>query len=891
MSFEYDKSYDVKWNEKWDKDGTYKFDYVDAINGHITQWYLGDKLPTSTLVTYVDNNGMISLLNVANDTAVTLVFNVINTSGSVLGRVYYQLMIQNNLKISINPALNANSVVDLYLGSEIYDHVGNTTVVDLLQSQEGLGVDAKYNNLFITLEQYSTGNTIAKGKALYNGDTNPDLGTGSQLSKSVVSDYLRFSIGEPYGDVDGKVEVKVDSVSAKLIISGNPSGSFRLNVSAANETGYGRSFVINVNKYDHTEAQFSDEINDKNGSGRASGETIDLFKDIGQQGTEESKQQGDFAFTSYRSAYGRESIKDLSILDSDATVTYQVKTFAYGTSVSAIKSSDWSEATEKTIKIETVTDPETEIYADGGILKVGLPSVKTSTSTESTQYQIVSYKLTVSYNNDTTNCYYAHYLVYNADQIKVNMSYSGETTETNRGKVITYGQDAWSSDGDGKTITLMDTNNKGLYASTTLVRSAGAPADWASKYNKYYVYNEESGIYSANTDTTYAPNKFYKLNDVAKYPDKYEFVIPEYNNGAGYRCDLAQDGVGKITATLPDNLFKNKADITIIIRAIEGGGNVVEDKWTIQAGTTITPYDSKPLSMFFLLSEIGQDLYQNCEIIGIGTDYNNFVTGGTKYSIKTISLVNGYTLEEVLYIGTDGNDVFDVEQYYYVLVGHSTAMSFTFNAGADYFINLTIDDNALKDTQGEITTNAKINLENFVTIWSYTGNKFNYSIPTGLSLDESDDYVEFDNDIITLSNVNKITESKFVDVTIKYNNDIRRSIKLYFNIVINARTKNDKGESIFNDGVLKYNEAIASAMDKQTDNILTNDEISTNLKKELLSLINFNDSPVVVDGVVDSVTLSRYSIKVSGVGTYYEITYTYTGATATYVRTLKMAKS
>ncbi len=52
--------------------------YVRTINGHVTQWRLGEELPFSNLVNESDvkSNGMISLLNVARDTSVTVVFDV-----------------------------------------------------------------------------------------------------------------------------------------------------------------------------------------------------------------------------------------------------------------------------------------------------------------------------------------------------------------------------------------------------------------------------------------------------------------------------------------------------------------------------------------------------------------------------------------------------------------------------------------------------------------------------------------------------------------------------------------------------------------------------------------------------------------------------------------------
>ena len=409
----------------------------------------------------------------------------------------------------------------------------------------------------------------------------------------------------------------------------------------------------------------------------------------------------------------------------------------------------------------------------------------------------------------------------------------------------------------------------------------------------YYSYDSNTGTFtSVPTGTAYAPNTYYTLNDIATNPGHYEFVIPEYNNGAGYICNLKLDGAEKITATLPNDLFKNKADIKIIIRAIDGGANVVEDEWTIQAGQTIIPYDSKPLSMFFLLSEIGQDLYQNYNIIGIGTSYNSFVEGGTYDSHSSQDLGDtDYELHTVLYKGSDGNNVFDVEETYYVLVGHSTVMSFAFNAGADYFINLTIDESNIIGNEASIKDFRK----NFVTIWSYSGGKFVDATPTGISvsgLSSPFSYNEAGNDTLTVSNINKITTNQWKPVII-YDGSISRTIQLYFNIVINARETDDDGNDIFDEasGVMVKNDSLASAMAEQGDNTLTNDEISNNLKKELLSLIKFNDSPVVVDGVVDSVTLSRYSIEVIKDGSYYKITYTYTGTSATYTRTLTMSAS
>ena len=248
----------------------YALEYVKPVNGHITKWALGQELPETKVVRYDNNNG-ISLLNVKETDGVpaTLVFNVVyGDNNAVVGRVFYQLMIKNNLKIGVNPILKDSNLINLYLGSEIYTikyqkiatqaeydiislsqiytyeegtgyikvtdttkpkfetdkYYYPTTIIDLLQSQQAVEITEEewsgistvyicnsegvyeevapkpgtyapnyyklnYNNLFVTLEQYSTGNTIAEGKALYNGSK-------SALSTNVVEDYLRFEIAE-----------------------------------------------------------------------------------------------------------------------------------------------------------------------------------------------------------------------------------------------------------------------------------------------------------------------------------------------------------------------------------------------------------------------------------------------------------------------------------------------------------------------------------------------------------------------------------------------------------------------------------------------------------------------------------------------------------------------
>jgi len=890
---------------------TYQFKYVTAINGHITQWALGDNLPISDLVGYSTTDGVVSLRQVAFNTNVTLVFNIVDGAGYVYGRIYYQLVVQNNLKIGINSDLAGSDTIDLYLGSQAYSTDGVNTTIDLLESEKYNKISSAtqfnsiaevyiqlgsvyikcktkpatfeadtyyyktnvYNNIYITLERYSDGKTIANNKALYNGNLSTELFTN-------VANHLRFSIAETDDMLKGKVSVVSDT--GKLSIKGNPSGMFVLNVAAANETGYSENFKIQIHKYDNTTAQYDSRISNGTGSGYASGTTLNLFKDANLASNYEID---DYAFVTYRESYDKTTNKQLQILpeeDSDSVnprISYQMLAFDEGTAISEIKNSTlWRNASANYLD-------KNNIVGDDGAYSIFAPRVKAST-VSGVVSQIVTIRLTITYNKDDTNHYFAHYKVYNADTIKVNAKYSSN-------KTIVYGEGAWQS---AKQLTLMDLGNTGLYAATTLLTSADKPTDWVpGTIDKYYSYNETTGQYDAVDCgvTPYNANTYYKLNDIAAKKDDYEFVIIRLlNNGVidnkVYDSYKYLNSVNdQIAADLPDSLFTNEAEITIIVREKASGAHVIEDVWTITANNPITPYDSKPLSMFFLQSEIGKDLYQDYEIIGLGSDYLSFVRGASSASYADdICLSGNYYLHRVTYEGT-GNSVFTIKQDYYVLVDISntttTAMSFAFNAGADYYINLTID-----ETNIDASGNAIIKLGNYVQVWNYDNNKFNSTTPS-LSVTSGIETgkFEYSSGELTLYNIIDHRENIWKTITIS-DGTISRTIQIYFNIVINAN------EAYFDDtnNYIKHNEMLATALDNDsTPSELTNDEIGTALRKELLTLIEFNDKPVVNDGIVDMDILNRYTINVKyDSGSIYKITYVYSYNNATYKRTFDIYK-
>ena len=542
---------------------TYTIDYKGAVNGNVSHWYYDISPDYSaddrSLIWYTksnDNslNGVISSRSVARNTFVTMMFDVKDSKGIVVDRIYYVIMLQNNIKIGMNPMLDNQYAIDLYLGSEIYKveyreitsqdqldeledinisvytketDYGNVTynidtskdktysdgkyyyaetIIDLLQSEEyklitsqdeldkaktvyiydstkttytklstkptTYTADTHYvrndNNIFVTLEQYSTNNLISENdstselydgptKALYNGSNSTiDITPTGRM----VKNYLRFTVDK--GDLTGKVRV---DENAKLYIAGNPSGAFVLNIFSTNGTGYGEQYTINVHQFDNTTAQYSNQINRNSGTGFESGTKVPLFKNNGNLTGDDAK-VGDYAFVTNRLGYSITELVTSSIFQEGVEISYQVLTFEHDTSINEIKqSTEWDKLDESI----PVTD-DIDI-----IDEYPLPSVKYS-SDDNGESQIVTIRLAIRYNGET-NYYFAHYLVYNKVQLVVNSHYQ-------ENKTIKYGEYAWQ---EGETITIMGTDGMYQYnADSDIGKSAEGDGSSCQRFTYAY---------------------------------------------------------------------------------------------------------------------------------------------------------------------------------------------------------------------------------------------------------------------------------------------------------------------------------------------------------------------------------------------------------------------
>lgn len=896
------EAYKYYWADEVDfaTNTNFTYEYKGSVNGLISYLPYGadmDYPADDTSVIRWNDNKTFATRAVNYPMDLTLIFDV-KKNDQVVARIYYRVHLINNINIGVNKKLDETQTLNLYLGSEIYANDGiEETTINLLESRNG----ANYNNIFVTLEQYpnyiildNNGNYV--GNALYNGSSDKDDKTQSVYEEENVGQYLRFSVNNFSEGLDGLVTV--GEYDGKLSIKGNPSGTFTLNVYSTNGTGYGKSFDIIVHPYYKVTAKYNDSIAVDLGN-KKSGETVSLVN---------AKQQVDsnWAFNIQRLGNGslEGTEKLMEVPDKSSSIKIESTICGASTPIEEIKNSTaWT--------VENIN------FKDGRV-EYTIPAVPYSTSSNDISYYIVAIRLKLIYNG-STSVYYAHYRVYNNAYIEVSEYY------INNGKTVTYGEGCWES---GDTITLMSANNIGMYNS--LVVLTDEPNDWGEyknyyqykytqhtedikaadignkiyylkdaykNYNvakeedlarmvsagkidcsKYEIYERESTYINVEEDAKFVAGQYFKLNDVISQLNdgNVSMEVRSATNETIIINSISVDGADvKLTIHAGQVLFTNSGAVTIIFKD-QTNRELLRDEWTFKSNVEITPQSTKPLSDFFLLSEIGNQNYYNTKLIGMCSTEANisttwvFANGAelevtSKVSVYDDITVNGakpYHIYKVTYktTGATGSTIFTTTYDAYVLVGATSLMQINFNGG-NYYINHVVDDKAIQNNTAEV------DVANYVIMWGMKNGKFAEVGKTNLKVNEGQTS-------ITLEDVDTYTSGKSVPIKITCAG-VTRNVELYFNIIITAKKL---------DGNLMSNNAkLTSAIgEKKT---LENDDIDSNaeLKAELLQLIKFNGMNVT------GATSTKFKIKVTRNADKYELVYIYDDSVVSYTRTLYMS--
>ena len=477
-----------------------------------------------------------------------------------------------------------------------------------------------------------------------------------------------------------------------------------------------------------------------------------------------------------------------------------------------------------------------------------MPSVKFSSA--STEYQIVSIRLTINYNNSIENHYYAHYLVYNNDNLEINAEYEDN-------KIVQFNTE-YSENTENKT--------------------------WYKDGTEWLVIMGEHGMYKWDADSSLVKN-------VSNYTYSLAGVDANGNKVAITLANPTIDGEVLKVSMSTSSKFDNSATLTFTITDEVGGGQVLEEDWTFKATQTIDAKSSMRIDNFFLMSEIDDQDYYNIDIIGLATSgevddetvAESFLTAGPEITSATWNskhtINNGnntYTVYQIVYEGDSGSSVCNLKKSYFVLVGYKYVMKFNLNGG-DYFINATIDG----------TMSGAVNVANYTTIWTYGDNGFDKATTQDINIDligTYDSTIIASGNTVSISDIATRTSNASVNVKVT-SNGISRNIEIYFNIIINVDEYVDVNVPI-NTDIMNQ---IATAMTDAGKTQLTIEDVDDNitLKKTLLSLIKYNGQAVSTDNN----TLSYWTIKVDTNGSNYDITYAYNNGPATYTRRFTMTNA
>lgn len=919
---------------------TDNLEYKGALNGAYNEYYGSDFDDAAESLIYWHKNSdlQFEIRAVNSSRTITLVFDV-KDSGTVIGRICYVLQIQNHIEINLNGTDDVDKSVDVYLGSDAYQSA-NSFTIDLMSYGNSTN---GYNNVFVNLvhkKGYDIDGNIIK-TTIFNGSSGANVG-----------EHLRFEVLNTTTDLVGRFSVD----NGVITITTNKAGSFTLRITSVGAPGYSEDFTVNVHTYENVKAiHTKDNINNKNGSGWTSGEEIDVYTtsnsaDASKYGFVLSKTQcngvsvNDVANVDFNGVEPSFSYAILS--DKNTTLSgiswktasltnnkFILPQVPYGAeyyivirmTINKVAGNDYYAYYQVHNDIGLNVN---DLYSANGknrVLTFDEDAWSSSSGNEQLIFMDYDNKglysavnvVNSSPEDDWADKYYnltyqkleslvegsfvkgTHY-IYNGSGFVLATSYNSAATYYTKHYTLIKGT-------DGKyyePISTGETYNSGM--TYYVYNGSGYEATTISSASDFKV-----GLHFKQSATapTFKAGVYYKTNNIqSKLGSDLKFRI--YKITTDGKADtsnyiqIVADTDGTFTyssVTITGTFVINNSERVIVALVDDKKDGVAandeilfSDTWTFKSANQITTKSERPLTDFFLGSELSNDLLGK-NVVGVTNSWSNnnvdFVNNATKSSGVQIGYWTQDTDGKYMYNAGSGSGVYSLYKVtysnssgvfhsdskdYYVLVGKSSSMQVVFNAGE--YINIVVDDTLIE-------RGGTIDLSQYVMMWSMSnGGEFASSSAT-LSLTDLDtnDKITVSGQNITITDIDQLSSNIRLRAFIKITaNGITRRVPVDFTFIISAKSEYYDTTN----GAFKYNESIINALGDETSK--TYSRIDTSAEKlALLDLIKYDG------GLVTSSDYSNFEVVVTkGTGTdNHTITYTYNNGSTTYSRTFKMLAS
>ncbi len=943
--------------------------YCGALNGVYNEYYGSSyDYDNGDLIIWNSTDLSFEIKAVSQDTTITLVFNVLNDD-NVIGRVCYVLNIKNHIEISLNGTSDSDNSVDIYLASPMYNRETGKFTIDLMDK----GDSDNYNNVYAILKHYlgfnSEGSPISS--TIFDGTSKTNVG---QHLRFEIEDYGAFensgnlSVDQSTGvitinkNIDGVIRLRITSVGAT-----NYSETFTVNVHKYEN--------VDITYTSTTPSLSSSSIGWLSGSGidlystdhnEYSGKFAFVISEtICDSAVADSNKERDYTKTIINDNF------KYAILDEGETIG----TNTGWKDVTGISAGKWNlpqvpydnTARIVVIRLEInilggsesnyyyayykvrndVQMVVNDLYSVNGkdkVLTYGDDAWKLSGSidqlilmnynntglysavtviNQANDFDASAYNLAYVFRNVTSNDFVKgkHYIYSNGNFVLASAWSSGTTYYTKHYVGIKSENDYYepikSSDGFDSGATYYSWNGN-IYEA-----SAGATTSQLDKPDDFYY----PGLYfkKIESEPTFQSGVYYKTSSIMDKLVSNGTTLDsttmhvELVNAEEESRKVVVSGItnGTLTLSLPTGvkLFDNEADI--LIRFIGVNNQILfEDEWHFRSSSVIEAKSSRPLTDFFLTSEIPNDLLGE-SIIGVMSTYvdtnaSNFVNLGSaqgsmfgywkvennKYTyVDQDSVQLGDTASWILYKVTytygEGNNIHNTTKDYYVLAGSEYAMNVTFNAGE--YINIVVEDNIVKNTLTAY-------LKDYITMFTMDNGKFDEydlsmydtikpsSIIDNSLPNDAKGKIKPSDSNITLNNVAELSTYSSLRVIVAIQctiggNIITRYIPVEFNFIISANNgkSNTTEDDVYDttNGEFNFNQAVADSEGSTFDFSDTTSQV----KLDLLSWIKYSGANITANDY------NKFKVEVKNSVTTgkYDITYTYNYNNITYTRTFVMS--